>query len=568
MGKAKQCFVYNTKIIETPTTKEVYFYETPIYSHSNSDSKTSNTQAHKRKVFDEMSAHKQYDSLKRKQKHYEQTRWEIARIVDCNFDNKTKFLTLTFRENIQDITITNKEFKYFIQRLNYYLYQTKVQTLKYIATWEKQKRGEKAIMSRADSIKILYQELKTGILSLTDIQEQVDMNKKQVLDLHKKMYNYWQGKNGKWYSYLPKEGVEPPKGKQIESVNEEKLNSKIIEYYVIEESRKKQEKTCPTFLEVYYMWRSIKDLELDDNSIYKFNTDCKRFFVGTDFAEMPINQINENTIKVFMLETIKRLELCKETTRKFFSYIKNVIRYARIEKIITDNPVEFLEPKDFTKHCGEIEVSDCDKYYTDTELAIILKALHGYYRENPLYMPPYAIELAMYTGMRVSELSTLKWSDINDICISINKSAKHNRLKNEFSVGKTKTKKSRAYPVDGQINHLLARIKRVQEEHGILCEWIFTDGNGSYTHARNITDCMTRLCRENKLNGGGITKLRKTTSSDLQAKGTPKSVVASMLGHTTEVNEKYYTYDTSNLAEKKKIIQERNAKFKNLAHTG
>ena len=42
------------------------------------------------------------------------------------------------------------------------------------------------------------------------------------------------------------------------------------------------------------MWRSIKDLELDDNSIYKFNTDCKRFFVGTDFAEMPINQINEN----------------------------------------------------------------------------------------------------------------------------------------------------------------------------------------------------------------------------------------------------------------------------------
>ena len=45
---------------------------------------------------------------------------------------------------------------------------------------------EKAIMSRADSIKILYQELKTGILSLTDIQEQVDMNKKQFLIYTKK----------------------------------------------------------------------------------------------------------------------------------------------------------------------------------------------------------------------------------------------------------------------------------------------------------------------------------------------------------------------------------------------
>ena len=186
-------------------------------------------------------------------------------------------------------------------------------------------------------------------------------------------------------------------------------------------------------------------------------------------------------------------------------------------------------------------------------------------------MPPYAIELAIYTGMRVSELSTLKWSDIDDTCISINKSAKHNRLKNEFFIGKTKTKKSRVYPVDEQITNLLKRIKHVQEEHGILCEWIFTDGNGSYTHSRNITDCMTRLCREQNLNGGGINKLRKTTSSDLQHTGAPKTVVASMLGHTIEVievNEKYYTYDVSNLDEKKKVIQNRNAKFKELAHIG
>ncbi len=421
---------------------------------------------------------------------------------------------------------------------------------------------DQAIKTRVNHMKNLYKEVENGIINIADIQEEVNMNKKQILDLHKKMYNYWQGKNGRWYSYLPKEGVEPPKGKQIESVNEEKLKSKIIEYYAEEESKKKKEKTCPTFLEVYYMWRIIKDLELDDNSIYKYNTDCNRFFVGSDFADMPIDQINENTIKVFMLESIKRLNLCKETTRKFFSYIKNVIRYARIEKIITDNPVEFLEPKDFTRHCIEKEIPDNDKYYTDTELTIILKALHEYYEEHSLYMPPYAIELAMYTGMRVSELSTLRWSDIDDIFININKSAKHNRLKNEYFIGKTKTKKSRVYPVDDQIKNLLARIKRVQEEYGILCEWIFTDGKGGYTHARNITDCMTRLCRENKLNGGGITKLRKTASSDLQAKGTPKSIVASMLGHTTEVNQKYYTYDTSNLDEKQKVVQNRNAKFK------
>lgn len=119
---------------------------------------------------------------------------------------------------------------------------------------------KKAIMSRADSIKTLYQELKTGILSLTDIQEQVDMNKKQVLDLHKKMYNYWQSKDGIWHCCLPKEGVEPPKGRKIESVSKEKLDNKILDYYTKEEAKKVQKETFPTFLEVYHMWRGIKDL--------------------------------------------------------------------------------------------------------------------------------------------------------------------------------------------------------------------------------------------------------------------------------------------------------------------
>ena len=82
---------------------------------------------------------------------------------------------------------------------------------------------EKAIMSRADSIKILYQELKTGILSLTDIQEQVDMNKKQVLDLHKKCITTWQGK--KWLSgtaIYQKRGLNRQREKQIEKCQRRK----------------------------------------------------------------------------------------------------------------------------------------------------------------------------------------------------------------------------------------------------------------------------------------------------------------------------------------------------------
>lgn len=165
------------------------------------------------------------------------------------------------------------------------------------------------------------------------------------------------------------------------------------------------------------------------------------------------------TINTIKREPKKRLGLCKKSSGKFFGYIKNVIRYARIEKIILDNPIEFLEPKDLTKHCTEVERVGLP-YYTDSELLILLKGLYSHYNSSPTYMPAYAIELAIYTGMRVSELCTLKWTDINDGCIGINKSTKFNRIKYEFSIGKTKTEKSRVYPVDEQITKLLTRIKQ------------------------------------------------------------------------------------------------------------
>lgn len=141
----KELKSYNVKTVETPTTIEVWEYiNEPVMYSSNVDKDNSiNKNIDKAENNDNeiLSAIKQYDSMKRKQKHYQEMRWIIARIVDCNFDNKTKFMTLTFKDNIQDITYTNYEFNKFIKRLNFGLYHDKKQKLKYIAVWEKQKRG-------------------------------------------------------------------------------------------------------------------------------------------------------------------------------------------------------------------------------------------------------------------------------------------------------------------------------------------------------------------------------------------------------------------------------------------
>ena len=143
MNKRKR--YYRVKTIETSTTIEVWEYlDFPVfYTEDVIDEKNTiiDNIENSKKDFDKLPTFEQYDSLKRKQKHYDEMRWHIARIIDCNFDRKTKFLTLTFKENILDVTYTNNEFSKFIKRLNYFLYKEKRQLLKYIAVWEQQKRG-------------------------------------------------------------------------------------------------------------------------------------------------------------------------------------------------------------------------------------------------------------------------------------------------------------------------------------------------------------------------------------------------------------------------------------------
>ena len=132
---------YNVKIIETPTSIEVWEYLDKPVIHTVKTEKEKKKELDIQEYKEEKNASEHYDALKRKQKHYENMRWVLARIIDCNFDDKTKFMTLTFKENIDDVAYTNYEFNKFIKRLNFYLYNSKKQQLKYLAVWERQKRG-------------------------------------------------------------------------------------------------------------------------------------------------------------------------------------------------------------------------------------------------------------------------------------------------------------------------------------------------------------------------------------------------------------------------------------------
>lgn len=71
---------------------------------------------------------------------------DLRRLINANVNRygdqfTSKFITLTFGENITDISVANAEFRKFIKKLNYLIYGTKKQNLKYSVVPEFQSRG-------------------------------------------------------------------------------------------------------------------------------------------------------------------------------------------------------------------------------------------------------------------------------------------------------------------------------------------------------------------------------------------------------------------------------------------
>lgn len=77
-------------------------------------------------------------TLERRKQSTREARNLTRRLALMNFGNKDKFITLTYKENMQDLDQADKEFKDFIKRFKY---QMNIEKLNYIAVREYQKRG-------------------------------------------------------------------------------------------------------------------------------------------------------------------------------------------------------------------------------------------------------------------------------------------------------------------------------------------------------------------------------------------------------------------------------------------
>lgn len=119
---------YDTKVVESGNIVEVFQYLHPIrYGHKlvvdNEKNKIRKRENNTKTI---------NDNLRRS---VGRTKQNLRNLINCNFDNNTSFLTLTFAENIKDVDQANYEFKKFKQKLER-IYNKNDKLLKYVTVIE------------------------------------------------------------------------------------------------------------------------------------------------------------------------------------------------------------------------------------------------------------------------------------------------------------------------------------------------------------------------------------------------------------------------------------------------
>lgn len=245
------------------------------------------------------------------------------------------------------------------------------------------------------------------------------------------------------------------------------------------------------------------------------------------FKKLRLIDITDNEINGFY-DFMRKRGVKEVTLNRYNNVLRPALKKAYQEKLIPDNPYDFVEPI----HKERPPIS----FYDKEEMKELFKVIKG----NPLEVP---FTLAAYYGFRRSEVLGLRWSavDFDHKLISIN----HKLLvveKQVLTSDTLKTKTScRTLPLIPPVEELLLRHKQKIEENKAFygntydtryLEYVCVEENGKIVYPDHMTKVFSDILKENNMRHIRLHDLRHSCASNMLANGVPLKEIQDWLGHS------------------------------------
>ncbi|UCD15975.1 MAG: site-specific tyrosine recombinase XerD [Candidatus Omnitrophota bacterium] len=260
---------------------------------------------------------------------------------------------------------------------------------------------------------------------------------------------------------------------------------------------------------------------LSNNSIISYSQDLKKYsrYLEEKGLKLPA-KVTRTDVTDFLFSLRKRVSA--GSISRILSTIKNFHRFLLREKVSSSDPCELIEAPKIEKKLPH--------FLTCQEVSGILKASNLKSRQG--IRDRAILELMYATGLRVSELATLKVGDIN--------------LEVGFVKCKGKGSKERIVPVGGVAQQSLKKyLSQARDKFlkGKASLYLFVGQGGRRLSRQSIWKIIKRVVKKAEIKKKvSPHTLRHSFATHLLERGADLRSVQEMLGHASITTTQIYTH--------------------------
>ena len=356
-------------------------------------------------------------------------------------------------------------------------------------------------LNHSQNLIILQRAIERGIISLDDVMSLTEdslMNK--LLSQFHPYSIFFSESDNRWHTTI----ADPTKvsgRKQIVRTKKSDLMKFLFNHYNLQLNM--EQTSNKTFKEIFEITqeKKLQYIKSEEKILSAKNTqlknlsDYKRYFSDTEFETMEIDKITKKDIENICLYNLQRYDMRKKAFASLRGILKPVFDMAYSEYWISDNVYMRVDFKMF-KNMLQEEISIDQRVHSKEEVFAILDELHRKQQETPKISSIWALELQILMGLRRGEVPPLKWEDVSDTYITINK--EQLTCGNDFIVvNHTKNFKDRYFPLTNDLKDFLRRLKIMHDMYYPNSIYLFPSNTASgIITNRAVYYVYRRICKK------------------------------------------------------------------------
>lgn len=379
------------------------------------------------------------------------------------------------------------------------------------------------------------------MIDMSHVQEQIEMNKRKEL-LEKHPYRIWEGKDGKWRTYIPN----GDKRRLVKRSSRESIENEVITYW-------KKEIENPTIREVFEEWNDRRlGLKKIAPSTHQRNkqTFCRHY---KEFGEERIKSVTLVEIEEFLEEQIPKYDLTSKAFSNLRTITKGFMMRAKKRNLVSYDVVGFFRELDISDANFKKKVAINEKeVYDEEELPMVFDYLEGKLDD----IRNLGILVMFLTGVRVGELVALKNSDFHGntfrVCRTETRVPSPEGSGYEYRIKDfPKTEAGdRTAIIPSDYSWVVERLRSINPSG----EYVFFE-NGKRLTTNTIRRRMERMCKKLGIVPKSPHKARKTYGSILLDNKIDERLITDVMGHTDiGMTEVHYHRNRKSINRKEAIL--------------